>query len=136
MTQKKLHILLHGIPVISIVGLSDIEIEGIQTDSRKITDSSLFVAQKGVAVDGHQFIDVAIQNGASAVVCQELPAKILPNCCYIVVENPQKTCGELLARFYCIDFSSFSVVGITGTNGKTTTVTVLFKLFSQLGYTL
>ena len=135
MMQKKLHILLQDIPVISIVGVSDIEIEGIQTDSRAITKSMLFVARNGVAVDGHKFINVAIQNGACAVVCEELPEHVNPDCCYVQVENSQKTCGELLARFYMIDFSSFSVVGITGTNGKTTTVTLLYKLFTQLGYT-
>ncbi len=135
MVQKNLHILLQNIPVISITGTSEIVIEGIQTDSRAVAKNMLFVAQNGVSGNGHDFIDDAIQKGASAIVCEKLPQHLHETCCYILVENSQKTSGDLLARFYAIDFSTFSVVGITGTNGKTTTVTLLYKLFSQLGYT-
>lgn len=132
--QKELHTILNAVPVISIHGSTDALISQIQTDSRVIQAQGLFVACKGVAVDGHAFISAAIDKGAVAIVCEHLPREIHPSVCYVVVENSIAVCGSLLTNLYEIDFSKLSVIGVTGTNGKTTTVTLLYKVFTQLGF--
>jgi UDP-N-acetylmuramoyl-L-alanyl-D-glutamate--2,6-diaminopimelate ligase len=116
------------------VGNASIEICGIETNSRAVLAQYVFVARRGVAVDGHSFIHNAIENGATAIVCEELPAEINPAVCYVQVKNSSIACGELLKALYNIDFSKLKVVGVTGTNGKTTTATLLYKVYTQLGH--
>lgn len=132
--ENNLHILIQKIDAMQVVGNSHCSIEGIESNSRNVARNFAFVAQRGVAVDGHTFIENAIKNGATAIVCEEIPAQINPNICYIQVENSAIACGQLLRAFYKIDFAKLQVVGVTGTNGKTTTATLLYQLFSQLGY--
>jgi UDP-N-acetylmuramoyl-L-alanyl-D-glutamate--2,6-diaminopimelate ligase len=133
--EKKLNILIEKIGTTQVVGSSSIEIQGIETNSRNIAHGFAFVAQRGVAVDGHIFIEKAIENGAVAIICEEIPAIINPAVCYVQVADSARACGELLRAFYEIDFIRLQVIGVTGTNGKTTTATLLYHLFSQLGYT-
>jgi len=135
MTNNNLHSILQTVATKQIVGTTDKQIVAIDTDSRKISDNMVFVAVRGVAIDGHSFIATAEQQGATAIVCEELPETQNPAVTYIVVENSIIACGEMLRAFYGIDFNKLQVVGVTGTNGKTTTATLLYKVFSALGHT-
>ncbi|MCL2290409.1 MAG: UDP-N-acetylmuramoyl-L-alanyl-D-glutamate--2,6-diaminopimelate ligase [Bacteroidetes bacterium] len=133
--MKKLTNLLANINSIQIIGNDDILISNIQFDSRKVTEkNTLYVAQKGTQVDGHQFIDKAIAQGATAIVCEALPENMNKNCTYIQVKNAATALGELASAFYDFPSKKITLVGITGTNGKTTTVTLLYRLFMNLGY--
>ena len=133
--MKKLAELLENIDYVQIIGNKDIEISNIQFDSRKvIDDNTLYVAQKGTVTDGHQFIAQAISQGAVAVVCETLPEILTENCTYIQVINSAIALGELASAFYDFPSKKITLVGVTGTNGKTTTVTLLHRLFMNLGY--
>ncbi len=133
MEDKILHSILEHVDAIEIVGHIDKPIRAINTDSRKIGENMVFVAVRGVAVDGHDFIATAEKQGATAIVCEQLPKSTNPAITYIVVENSVIACGYMLRAFYGIDFDKMKVVGVTGTNGKTTTATLLYRLFTQLG---
>ena len=135
MKNTDLHSIISQIATIQIVGETNKTITAIDTDSRKIGENMVFVAVRGVAVDGHKFIDSAEKQGASVVVCEELPENINPAVTYVRVENSVIACGEMLRAFYGIDFNAMKVVGVTGTNGKTTTATLLYRLFTRLGNT-
>jgi len=132
--MKKLTDIQQNITIKEIIGSNDISISNIETDSRKIGQSSLFVAIPGTKVDGHSFIDATIEKGASAIVCEHLPETINPAICYIVVENSPLILGLLLSNYWDNPSSKMTVVGVTGTNGKTTTATLLYHLFTKLGY--
>jgi UDP-N-acetylmuramoyl-L-alanyl-D-glutamate--2,6-diaminopimelate ligase len=106
----------------------------IAFDSRKVEKESLFVAVKGTVSDGHEFIDIAIESGAKTIVCEVLPKQIQNDICYIVVDDASIALGDLATAFYNDPTSKLELIGITGTNGKTTTVTLLFELFRKLGY--
>ena len=112
----------------------NIEIEKIELDSRKIGKKDMFVALKGVAVDGHDYINKAIENGATCVVCEALPENQPSHVVFIKVENTTKALGRLAANYYNHPTSSLKLIGVTGTNGKTTTVSLLYDLFEELGY--
>ena len=109
------------------------EIKGITFDSRKVRRGTLFVAQKGVHVDGHDYIATAQQQGAVAVVCQKLPNKLRKSVCYIKVKNSDLALGIAASNFYGNPSRQLHLVGITGTNGKTTTVTLLHRLMRDMG---
>ena len=117
-----------------LIGFNDLQIKEIIFDSRRVTKGSLFVAQAGTNVDGHQFTDLAIQQGAVAVVCEQIPDIINNSVCYIKVPDSKKALGILAAEFYDHPSEKLKLIGITGTNGKTTIVTLLHDLFSKLGY--
>lgn len=110
------------------------EIANIQFDSRKITEKSLFVAIKGTLTDGHQYIDKAIELGAKAIIVEEMPTKIIENITYLKNQNTAKALGILASNFYDNPSSKIKIIATTGTNGKTTVSTLLFKLFKELGY--
>ncbi|TAE45758.1 MAG: UDP-N-acetylmuramoyl-L-alanyl-D-glutamate--2,6-diaminopimelate ligase, partial [Cytophagales bacterium] len=110
------------------------EIANIQFDSRKITENSLFVAIKGTLTDGHQYIDKAIELGAKAIIVEDMPTKIIENITYLKSQNTAKALGILASNFYDNPSSKIKIVATTGTNGKTTVSTLLFKLFKELGY--
>ena len=118
----------------NVTNSTDVEINNITFDSRKVSKGSLFVAQIGVHVDGHKYIDTAIQQGAVAILCQTLPDQLLPNVTYINVENSDKALGIVADNYYNHPSSKLKLVGITGTNGKTTTVTLLHRMFRMKGY--
>lgn len=126
--------LLQGIVLLKTVGSADIQIENIQFDSRKVEAGSLFVATKGTAADGHQYIITAIEKGAVAIVCEDLPADQTPNVTYIKVENSSDALGKMASAWYGFPSSKMTLVGVTGTNGKTTIATLLYQLFRKLGH--
>jgi UDP-N-acetylmuramoyl-L-alanyl-D-glutamate--2,6-diaminopimelate ligase len=133
--MKNLLTLLANLNPLQIIGNEDIIISNIQFDSRKVVEkNTLYVAQKGTQTDGHQFIEQAIVQGASAVVCETFPKIIKENCTYIQVKNAATALGFLAAAFYDFPSQKITLVGVTGTNGKTTTVTLLHRLFMSLGY--
>ncbi|MBQ9339953.1 MAG: UDP-N-acetylmuramoyl-L-alanyl-D-glutamate--2,6-diaminopimelate ligase [Paludibacteraceae bacterium] len=126
--------LLQNIDVLSIKGGTDIDITDIQFDSRLVHNGSLFVATVGTAVDGHTFISQCINAGAVAVVCETLPADCDKNVTYIQVSNSHLTLGLLASRFYGNPSKHLTLVGVTGTNGKTTIATLLWELTRALGH--
>jgi UDP-N-acetylmuramoyl-L-alanyl-D-glutamate--2,6-diaminopimelate ligase len=132
--SKILQDLLAGVSTILVSGDMTKEIKNIEFDSRKVSSGSLFVAQKGTQVDGHQFIPKVIEAGASAILCEDLPTELIEGVTYIQVADTARAMGLMAANFYDNPSSKLKLVGVTGTNGKTSTVTLLFKLFRQLGY--
>ena len=125
--------ILYKVSIRSVKGNTDTVINDLQIDSRKVTSGSCFIAVKGYAVDGHQFIETAIANGAIAVVCEILPKRINENITYIQVENSAVAAGFMSHNFYGEPSLKLKLVGVTGTNGKTTIATLLWKLFSAMG---
>ncbi len=126
--------LLHKIPVIETFGNIDSEVSELTFDSRKVTDGSLYVAIKGTVSDGHNYIDAAIEKGAKSIVCESLPKNLVEDITYITVKNSSKTLGKLAANFYGNPSEKLTLVGVTGTNGKTSVTTLLFDVFKNLGY--
>ena len=132
--KVKLTDILNEPEVIQVKGSKDIALKGITFDSRQVSPGFLFVAVKGTQSDGHEFIESAINTGATAVVCEYLPAQIHPEVTYIRVHDSAKTLSVLASAFYDHPSRKFKLIGITGTNGKTTTVTLLHRLFTGLGF--
>ena len=132
--MKALQSILFGVSLREVVGTTDLQVSDIQIDSRKIASGCVFVAIKGVQVDGHNFITTAIDKGATVIVCENLPTTIVENITYLVVENAQEAVAIMAHQFYNEPSTKLKLVGVTGTNGKTTVATLLFKLFSTLGY--
>lgn len=133
--MPKLHQqLLLGVPTTATSGNLAIEINSIVFDSRKVVPGCLFVAQKGTQIDGHQFISKAIEIGAVAILCESLPEHLHEGIAYIQVANSARAMGLIATNFYGNPSAKLKLVGVTGTNGKTSIVTLLFKLFRQLGY--
>lgn len=132
--MKFLDELLQNVQVEYIEGATDIKISSITYDSREVKDGSLFFAVKGTRVNGHSFIPQVIQNGASAILCEEIPENTKSDVTYIKVNDSSFASGIVASNWYGNPSSKLKLVGITGTNGKTTTVTLLFNLFSKLGY--
>jgi hypothetical protein len=126
--------LLTGIPVNESKGDLNVRIRQVQFDSRKVAPGDLFVAVKGTHTDGHQFIAKAIEQGAVAVVCEEMPSELPDGVVFVRIENTQKNFGIIASAFYGNPSDNLKVVGVTGTNGKTTIATLLYKTFSLLGY--
>lgn len=129
----KLFDLINGITPLAPVTINP-EVTDICFDSRKVGQGSCFVAQVGTKVDGHQYIDATIQQGAVAVVCQRMPQKVSPQVAYVVVENSDLALGIMADNYYGHPSRQLKLIGITGTNGKTTTVTLLHRMFRQNGY--
>lgn len=129
-----LNIILNKIPLLEVIGLLDIEISNIAFDSRKITTDGLYIAVKGTATDGHQFISSAIESGAKVVVCETLPEVLVEGITYIRVKDSNHALGQIASNFYGNPSEKLSLVGVTGTNGKTSVSTLLFEVFKNLGY--
>lgn len=123
-----------GLKILNHKNDLDVDIRDINIDSRKIESGDLFVAVKGTVTDGHNYIGKAIENGAVAVVCETLPQDLKENVTYAVVENSEESVGKLATMLYGNPTSRLKLVGVTGTNGKTTIATVLYNLFRKLGY--
>jgi len=130
----KLDQVIKNIQVINQIGHSDIELTGINSDSRKIEPGHLFVAVKGTQADGHSFISVAIEKGAIAVICEDMPSELSDKVTYIQVKDTEDTVGKAATAFYGDPTSKLELVGVTGTNGKTTIATLLYKTFRYFGY--
>ena len=126
--------LLKNIKPTQIVGDENIDITGVNIDSRKIKPGHLFVAMKGTQVDGHQFIPKALDLGAVAILCEDLPEEQKEGVTYIQVASTEDAVGKVATVFYGNPTEKLKLVGVTGTNGKTTIATLLFKVFRRFGY--
>lgn len=134
MKLKLLSDILYKTRLEEIIGSTNVAISSVTFDSRKVKKDSLFIATRGTASDGHHYIEVAIENGAVAVVCENLPETLNENITYVKVLDSSASLGYIACNFYDNPSEKLKLVGITGTNGKTTTVTLLFNLFRGLGY--
>lgn len=132
--MKNLNKILSQVAYSKIIGSDDVIINNIKIDSKSIQQNDLFIAIKGTTIDSHQFIDDAIAKGATAIVCEVFPAQLNLDITYILVENARKSVAQLANVFYGQPSSKLKLVGVTGTNGKTTTATLLFQLYKNLGY--
>jgi UDP-N-acetylmuramoyl-L-alanyl-D-glutamate--2,6-diaminopimelate ligase len=132
--MPQLQNLLTNCTPLTTIGNLAITVSEIVFDSRKATTGCLFVAQKGTQTDGHQYIQRVIEMGATAIVCEDLPIDISPNIAYVQVQNSARAMGQIASEFYGNPSSKLKLVGVTGTNGKTSVATLLFKLFRELQY--
>ncbi|MBK6523642.1 MAG: UDP-N-acetylmuramoyl-L-alanyl-D-glutamate--2,6-diaminopimelate ligase [Sphingobacteriaceae bacterium] len=132
--MKLLSDILYKVRLEEIIGSTHSAISSVTFDSRKVKKDSVFVAIKGEASDGHEFITKAIENGAIAIICEELPKERKTEVTYVKVKNSHEALGFVACNYFDNPSSKLKLVGITGTNGKTTTVTLLFNLFRSLGY--
>ena len=130
----KLNQLVSGLDIIEVKGDMEREISGVQIDSRQVDKNYLFVAVRGTAADGHNYIGKAIEKGASAVLCEEIPADADESVTYVKVANTEQTTGSVATAFYGNPTSKLKLVGVTGTNGKTTIATVLYEMFRRMGH--
>lgn len=129
----KLSEVLKNIVILESVGKTDIEICGIQIDSRKIEAGHLFIAVCGTQADGHQYIGKAIAQGATAVVCQQLPEDLPAGVTFVRIEDTEDATGKIATQFYGNPSTQLKLVGVTGTNGKTTIATLLYEIFTAFG---
>jgi UDP-N-acetylmuramoyl-L-alanyl-D-glutamate--2,6-diaminopimelate ligase len=132
--MKYLSDILTGLPFTELQGAADVEISAVVFDSRKVVPGSLFVAVKGTQVDGHDYIEKAIKDGAVAVICEELPGHIAVEVDFLMVADSAMALGIVASNFYDNPSKKLKLVGVTGTNGKTTIATLLYQLFRDLGY--
>lgn len=132
--MKLLKDILYKVSLISTKGDMDININNLVFDSRWVIEGDLFVAMRGTQVDGHDFIDKALERNASCVVCEVLPANLKEDITYVQVVDAAKALGMMAANFYNHPSTKLTLVAVTGTNGKTTMVTLLHQLFSEMGY--
>jgi len=126
--------LVKGVQVISVSGDVNRKIEGVAFDSRKAGPGYLFVAVKGTKTDGHEYIKPAVESGAVAIVCEKLPSGAGPSVIWITVADSAEALGMICSNFYGNPSAHLHLVGVTGTNGKTTIATLLYRMFSRLGY--
>ena len=129
----RLHELLYTVKILRLVGSTNIEISNIQFDSRKIQKGDLFVAIEGKSLDGHKYIEDTVRDGARAVLVEKIPKILDNNVSYIQVENSQHALALIADNFYGNPSDKIILIGVTGTNGKTTIVSLLHQLFSLLG---
>lgn len=130
----KLTALLKNSAIVEWIGPAEQEIVSIQFDSRKIASQTLFVAQTGTLVDGHDFVESSIESGAVAIVCERKPEVLHPEVTYVLVRNAAIALGEMASIFYGNPTRKLKLIGITGTNGKTTTATLTYHLLESLGF--
>ena len=119
---------------LKVVGNDNIEVTGIEIDSRRIGQGNAFIAMKGTQVDGHQFIPKALEQGATCIICETIPAEQKDGVTYVQYESTEEVAGPLATHFYGDPTKRMKLVGVTGTNGKTTIATLLYKMFRQFGY--
>lgn len=132
--MKPLSALLYQCQLLETAGVMTRTISGVTADSRAVKAESLFVAVRGTQTDGHVHIDQAIASGAVAIVCEDLPKELLPTVSYLRVASSSAALGQIAANWFDRPSDELTVIGVTGTNGKTTTASLLFDLFSRLGY--
>lgn len=132
--MKVLKDILYKVNVNSVFGTTDIEINAVNFDSRKIAEKDVFVALKGVTVDGHDYIDKALDLGASVVICEKVPEKKREGVTYVEVENSSTALAVVAANYFDNPSEKLKLVGVTGTNGKTTITTLLYGLFKKAAY--
>jgi len=131
---KLLKDILYKVSVNAVYGDTNVKVAQVDFDSRKIVKDSLFVAQIGNSVDGHLYIDKAISLGATTIICEKLPIRLEANITFIQVEDSSKTLAIIASNFYDNPSSKLKLIGVTGTNGKTTVASLLYQLFKKSGY--
>ena len=130
----KLSDLLKNTAPLRIVGDAEVEITGVQIDSRRVAPGNLFVAMRGTQADGHAFMPKAVEQGAAAVLCEELPGEPAAGVTYVVVASTEDAAGPVATLFYGDPSRRLKLVGVTGTNGKTTIATLLYDMFRRMGH--
>lgn len=126
--------LLKRVKPLQVEGADDVEITGVSIDSRRTTEGHLFVAIKGTQVDGHQFVGKAVEQGARAVLCEEWPAERIKGVTWVQVASTEEAVGPVATAFHGDPSRKLKLVGVTGTNGKTTIATLLYQMFRQMGH--
>ncbi|UKM66223.1 UDP-N-acetylmuramoyl-L-alanyl-D-glutamate--2,6-diaminopimelate ligase [Flavobacteriaceae bacterium GSB9] len=126
--------ILYKVTLNTVVGNTGVEVRAIHFDSRKVKKGDLFVAIRGLVADGHDFIEIAIKNGANIVVCEDLPKNLSEGVTYVEVDNSNKALAFMASNFYGAPSENLKLVGVTGTNGKTTVASLLYQLFKKAGY--
>lgn len=132
--MRTLREILYNVNILAVQGNTDIAVRALSIDSRQIKAGDAFIAIRGAAADGHTFISKAIAQGAAAIVCETIPDTLSPEVCYVQVSNSAQAGGIMADNFYGNPSQQLKLVGVTGTNGKTTIATMLFRLFTKLGY--
>ncbi len=130
----KLNELLHTVQPVQITGPVDVEITGVNIDSRQVAAGHLFMAMRGTQTDGHAYIPSAIGKGAVAILCEEMPEQPVEGITYVQVADSEDAVGKIATLFYGNPTGKLELVGVTGTNGKTTVATLLYNMFRYLGY--
>jgi UDP-N-acetylmuramoyl-L-alanyl-D-glutamate--2,6-diaminopimelate ligase len=126
--------ILYKVSIRSVHGNTQALVKDVQIDSRKVSEGTAFIAIRGAASDGHQYINTAIEKGAAVIICEQFPAALSESITYVQVENSAAAAGYIAHNFYGQASEKLKLVGVTGTNGKTTIATLLYKLFTALGY--
>ncbi len=129
-----LNTIIQGISLQQVVGDLSIDIQDLHIDSRQVRSNNLFIAVRGTQVDGHRFISTAIENGATAILCEELPETIISGVTYLITNSTEAAAGKVAAQFHGNPTTRLQLIGVTGTNGKTTIATLLYNLFRSFGY--
>ena len=132
--MKQLNDILYKVAIRSVRGSTAVDVADVQTDSRLVQPGCCFIAVRGVTTDGHRYIDQAIAAGATVVVCETMPAAVQDGVTYVEVSNSAAAAGAMAHRFFGNVSEHMKVVGVTGTNGKTTIATLLYKLFTAMGH--
>ena len=132
--MKRLQDILSKVETLQIVGDATVEVSALNYDSRRVAEGDCFFAVVGVQSDGHNYIPQSVERGARAIVCQRLPESLTEGVCYDCVEDTNAAMADMAAAFYGYPSRELKLVGVTGTNGKTTTATLLYDLFRMLGY--
>ncbi|MEL0652857.1 UDP-N-acetylmuramoyl-L-alanyl-D-glutamate--2,6-diaminopimelate ligase [Algibacter sp. TI.3.09] len=126
--------ILYKVTLNAVVGNTSMDVNNIHFDSRNIVKGDVFVAIRGSVVDGHNYIDVAVKNGATAIVCEATPEDVVDGVTYVEVDNSSKAMAIMASNFYGVPSENLKLVGVTGTNGKTTVASLLFQLFKNAGF--
>lgn len=134
--MKEVKEIVYKVEVVAVYGPTNVVVNAVVFDSRQVQKNCLFVAQKGLVFDGHKFIDKAIELGALVVVCEKVPTVINPHVTYIQVKNSDSALAIIASNFYDNPSSKLKLVGVTGTNGKTTIASLLYKLFQKAGFSV
>ncbi|MFM7771032.1 MAG: UDP-N-acetylmuramoyl-L-alanyl-D-glutamate--2,6-diaminopimelate ligase, partial [Bacteroidota bacterium] len=132
--MKLLLDILYKVRIEEVIGSTNVAIESLSSDSRAVKPMSLFVAVSGTQVNGHDYIENAISQGASAVVCEKLPTEINSSVVYVLVDDSAKALGIMSCNFFDNPSQKLKIIAVTGTNGKTTTATLLFRLFRSMNF--
>ncbi|WP_053971318.1 UDP-N-acetylmuramoyl-L-alanyl-D-glutamate--2,6-diaminopimelate ligase [Mangrovimonas sp. ST2L15] len=132
--MKQLKDILYKVSLNSVVGNTSLSVNKIEFDSRAISENDIFVAIRGTVADGHDYINKAIGQGASAIICEKLPIELVNGVVYIVVENASSALAIMASNYYSMPSENLKLVGVTGTNGKTTIASLLYQLFKNAGY--
>ena len=132
--MKLLKDILYKVPLEAVVGTTTVTVNDIHFDSRKVSFNDVFVAIRGTLSDGHEFIEKAVEKGALAVICEEMPENVVNGITYVQVKDSQQALAYMAANYYDNPSHNLKLVGVTGTNGKTTVASLLYQLFTKAGF--